>query len=759
MRPIFRHGRGFGRIVAHTMCPGTGRCRFLHWRGHALVGVGSRVGGHRLVRLLGHGGFGSVYLGEDLRGGLGAVKIMHPQHAGDQGIRDRFAREVELARKVASFCTARVIDADPLAGAPWVVTEYIEGRTLHDTVRLDGPRTDADLDRLAVSTATALAAIHAAEIVHRDFTPANIMLAPDGPRVIDFGVARALEGSTTLSSSLIGTPKYMAPEQISGEPATSAIDLFAWGSVITFAATGRAPFEGPHPAAVLHRLVSEEPDLSGLPEPLLPVVAQCLDKDPAQRPTATELLTLLIGTSTVPPPVNEVEEPVEESEGPVEEPEEPLEEPMAELPPVLAEETSGAEAVEPDEAPEPVELPAPAEPPPPPAKPLPVQTDWPFPYPNPGEAFEVGDSVFRYPGDLAESMSQHWEGAVAMLASTSGRKALATWLPPGSPARREIENSRDPNHDLEVARLVALLRPDLAPSYRGVRMTLTEISRMAARTWEHHDPVVSSAIQGGLLQSLAPHHCAEPEHLCMQGRPCSVYEEVARLHPVAVRLAGDYERWSATLDGRFTDPRMRVDVRPLTLAAQLTGELVSDRDAEESLERAVAQVPPGPWREALRESSFQIPFEERWAAAAALHSVTGVAQSADHVQKRLSGLKSMEESRSALVKESVFSSVVAHLGALVFTLLCLGVAIPLFESYQAALTGALLSVTAFAWAAYYAWQKRRELPQIPPQGEVDAVRRLLVDRDRTQAARVLEHSLALLPRATLPGAVPRRRRL
>ncbi|WP_051072959.1 serine/threonine-protein kinase [Nocardiopsis valliformis] len=733
-----------------------------------MVEVGSTVGGHRLVRLLGHGGFGSVYLGEDSWGGLGAVKIMHPQHAGDQGIRDRFAREVELARKVASFCTARVIDADPFTDAPWVVTEYVEGRTLHDTVRLDGPRTGADLDRLAVSTATALAAIHAAEIVHRDFTPANIMLAPDGPRVIDFGVARALEGSATLSSSLIGTPKYMAPEQISGEPATSAIDLFAWGSVITFAATGRAPFDGPHPAAILHRLVSEEPDISGLPEPLLPVVTRCLDKDPAQRPTATELLTLLIDTTMVPTPApvqenpaehgepGERAEPAEHAEAAEREEEEPAEDPLEE-PDEPQEELAEEAAVEPAEAPAPVEPAAAVEPPPPPAQPLPVRTEWRFPYPKPGEGFEVGDSVFHHPGDLAASMSRHWEGAVAMLASPSGRKALVNWLPPGSPARREIENNRNPDHDLEAARLVALLRPDLAPSYRGVRMTLTEISRMAARRWEHHDPVVSSAVQGGLLQALAPHHCAEPEHLCMAGRPCSVYEEVARRLPIAARLAEGYALWSASLDGRFTDPRMRVDVRPLTLAARLATELVSDRDADESLERAAARVPPGPWREALRESALPVPFEDRRAAAVALDSVTGVAQSADHVQKRLAGLRSMEASRAALVKEAAFTSVVAFLGAFLFTLLCAGFAISLSEVVNGLPASVLLSVTAFAWAGFYTWQKRRELPQIPPLGEVDAVRKLLVDGDREVAARVLDRSLELLPRAALRGATPRRR--
>ncbi|GAA1081270.1 serine/threonine-protein kinase [Nocardiopsis metallicus] len=721
-----------------------------------MVEVGSTVGGHRLVRLLGHGGFGSVYLGEDSRGGLGAVKVMHPQHAGDQGIRDRFAREVELARKVASFCTARVIDADPFTDAPWVVTEYVEGRTLHDTVRLDGPRSGADLDRLAVSTATALAAIHAAEIVHRDFTPANIMLAPDGPRVIDFGVARALEGSATLSSSLIGTPKYMAPEQISGEPATSAIDLFAWGSVITFAATGRAPFDGPHPAAILHRLVSEEPDISGLPEPLLPVVTRCLDKDPAQRPTAAELLTLLIDTTTVPPPAPVQEEPAERAEAAEREEEEPAEDPLEESD-EPQEELAGEAVVEPAEAPAPVGPAAAVEPPPPPAQPLPVRTEWRFPYPKPGEGFEVGDSVFHHPGDLAASMSRHREGAVAMLASPSGRKALMNWLPPGSPARREIENNRNPDHDLEAARLVALLRPDLAPSYRGVRMTLTEVSRMAARRWEHHDPVVSSAIQGGLLQALAPHHCAEPEHLCVAGRPCSVYGEVARRLPTAARLAEGYALWSASLDGRFTDPRMRVDVRPLTLAARLATELVSDRDADESLERAVARVPPGPWREALRESALPVPFEDRRAAAVALDSVTGVARSADHAQKRLAGLRSMEASRAALVKETTFTSVVAFLGAFLFTLLCAGLAISLSEVVNALPASLLLSVTSFAWAGFYTWQKRRELPQIPPLGEVDAVRRLLVDGDREVAARVLDRSLELLPRAALRGAAPRRR--
>ncbi|GAB3700905.1 serine/threonine-protein kinase [Nocardiopsis oceani] len=694
-----------------------------------MVEVGASVGGHRLVRLLGHGGFGSVYLGESPAGELGAVKVMHPQHADDQGIRERFAREVELARKVASFCTARVVTADPHADAPWVVTEYVEGETLHHTVRTGGPRVGAELERLAVSTATALAAIHAAEIVHRDFTPANIMLAPDGPRVIDFGVARALEGSTTLSSSLIGTPQYMAPEQISGEPATSAIDLFAWGSVITFAATGKAPFDGPHPAAILHRLVSEEPDLNGVPEALRPVVVRCLDKDPAKRPTAAELLSLLIAVSTLPAP-----------------------------------EESGQEEPAPEEpVPEAVQAPAPDRQAPAPSArtdsphPRPDPPEWPLPYRGDlSEPFAFAGREYQYPGDLAEAMSHRWDDAVGMLESRSGREALATWLPPGSPARRGVENEQRLSPDVEVASLVAVVRPDLPPTYRGTDLTLAGIARLASAS--HQEPRLNAALQQGLLWSLAPHHCAEPDHACAPDRPCDVYRELARQFPAAADLADRYRRWSAHLNGRFTDPRMRVDTDPATLVSRLAEELTSDRADGEAVDAAAEQVPPGPWRDALRNSGLAAPAERRRAAAAAIRTVTGTVRGADHAQKRLGGLSRMEESRAALEREANFSSVVAFLGAGVVTLVCGGIVIPLFGDFAIFLVegAVLLTAIGFAWAGFYTFQKRRELPRIPPSGEIEAVRRLITDGDRYQAEGTLKRALTALPQATGPGSRPSR---
>ncbi|MBE3002415.1 serine/threonine protein kinase, partial [Nocardiopsis sp. HNM0947] len=260
-----------------------------------MVDVGSEVGGYTLVRALGEGGFGTVFLGEDGRGRQGAVKVMHPRHARDDDFRERFAREVELARQVSSFCTAQVLEADPHGSPPWIVTEYVAGSTLDRVIAEEGPYTENALYRLAVSTATALAAIHAVGVVHRDFKPENIMVAPDGARVIDFGIARALEGTRASASALIGTPRYMAPEQLEGEDVTPAIDLFAWGAVVAFAATGADAFAGPSQGAVMRRILMDEPDLDGVTESLRPVVQRCLAKDPAGRPSSRALLGSLLG--------------------------------------------------------------------------------------------------------------------------------------------------------------------------------------------------------------------------------------------------------------------------------------------------------------------------------------------------------------------------------------------------------------------------------------------------------------------------------
>jgi hypothetical protein len=252
------------------------------------------IAGYRVVGRLGAGGQGVVYLATGPSGERVAIKQLRfgPQ---DERARQQFAKEVAAARLVAPFCTAQVLDADLDGPAPYVVSEYIDGLSLQQRVERRGPMSGATLHRLAIGTATALAAIHQVGVVHRDFKPANVMLAHDGPRVIDFGIARDLSTDTTVTSRVFGTPAYMAPEQLRAERVGPATDLFAWASVIAFAATGRPPFEAPHMVAVMHRISTGEPDLTGVPADLIPVLRRCLDKDPAARPTAQQTLALLLG--------------------------------------------------------------------------------------------------------------------------------------------------------------------------------------------------------------------------------------------------------------------------------------------------------------------------------------------------------------------------------------------------------------------------------------------------------------------------------
>ncbi|MBB4933926.1 hypothetical protein F4561_004746 [Lipingzhangella halophila] len=209
--------------------------------------------------------------------------------------RQRFVREAEAARQVASFCTAAVVDADFEATPAYIVSEFVAGPSLSEAVRRDGPLTGGDLNRVAVATATALMAIHEAGIVHRDFKPANVLLGQGGARVIDFGVAQVSQGAGTLTNSSIGTPAYMAPEQISGSPVSPGTDVYAWGAVMVFAATGRQPFQGETVPAILHQVINGDPDLSGVPEPLRMLVVSAMQKDPAQRPGSTDVLMSLIG--------------------------------------------------------------------------------------------------------------------------------------------------------------------------------------------------------------------------------------------------------------------------------------------------------------------------------------------------------------------------------------------------------------------------------------------------------------------------------
>ncbi|WP_051060463.1 serine/threonine-protein kinase [Nocardiopsis baichengensis] len=258
------------------------------------------LGGFTLYGELGRGGFGTVYLGVDGEGRQAAVKELHPHMLEDAHARELFRRELEAARGVRGFCTASVLDADADSERPWIASEYVEGPTLLEQVGDSGPRHGADLERLAVHTATALVAIHAAGVVHRDFKPDNILLADDGPRVIDFGVARLAEAGAA-STAAVGTVGYMAPEQLRGDRITDRADVFAWGATMVYAGTGGQAFPGPNVGARMLRVLKGPAETGPLEGHLRAIVLHCLAKEPRDRPTARGLLDMLTGAEQVPP--------------------------------------------------------------------------------------------------------------------------------------------------------------------------------------------------------------------------------------------------------------------------------------------------------------------------------------------------------------------------------------------------------------------------------------------------------------------------
>ena len=249
------------------------------------------IGRYRLVGRLGGGGMGQVYLARSPGGRSVAVKVIREPLAADPGFRIRFAREIAAARRVSGIFTAPVVDADPDADRPWLVTAYVDGPSLADAVEQSGPLPADMLVLLAAGLAEGLAAIHAAGVVHRDLKPSNVMLAADGPRIIDFGIARASDATAlTHSGTLVGSPGFMSPEQAEGRPVGPASDIFSLGAVLTFAATGAGPFGSGQPSTLLYRVVHTRPATAGIPAPMRALIERCLAKDPAARPTAESVL-------------------------------------------------------------------------------------------------------------------------------------------------------------------------------------------------------------------------------------------------------------------------------------------------------------------------------------------------------------------------------------------------------------------------------------------------------------------------------------
>ncbi|KIF01981.1 serine/threonine protein kinase, partial [Streptomyces sp. RSD-27] len=256
------------------------------------------IGAYRLLGRLGAGGMGRVYLGRSAGGRTVAVKVVHPHFASDAEFRTRFRREVEAARRVGGEWTAPVLDADPEAAVPWVATGYVAGPALDRAVAGHGPLPEASVRAVGAGLARALVAVHALGLVHRDVKPSNVMLTLDGPRLIDFGIARATDGTASLTSTgvSIGSPGYMSPEQILGKGVTGASDVFSLGAVLAFAAAGRPPFSGDNSATLLYKVVHEPPELDALPDgELRGLIAACLAKAASERPSPEALAAALGG--------------------------------------------------------------------------------------------------------------------------------------------------------------------------------------------------------------------------------------------------------------------------------------------------------------------------------------------------------------------------------------------------------------------------------------------------------------------------------
>lgn len=248
------------------------------------------VGSFRLHRRLGAGGMGVVYLGSDRRGQRVALKVIRPDLAEDQEFRSRFAREVSAARRIRGGCTARLVAADLEAERPWFATQYVPGPSLHDKVAEEGPLSAAEVASIGAALSEGLVAVHEAGVVHRDLKPSNILLSPKGPRIIDFGIAWATGASTlTHVGTAVGSPGFLAPEQVRGAAVTPATDVFSLGATLAYAAMADSPFGHGSSEVMLYRVVHEEPQLYDVHDALAPLVSACLAKDPEERPSTLQL--------------------------------------------------------------------------------------------------------------------------------------------------------------------------------------------------------------------------------------------------------------------------------------------------------------------------------------------------------------------------------------------------------------------------------------------------------------------------------------
>jgi Protein kinase domain len=284
-----------------------------------------RVGPYQLLGRLGAGGMGTVFLGRAGDGPRVAVKVLRPELASDPAFLRMFRHEVAAARRVVGFCTARVLDADISGPLPYLVTEYVEGVRLDRAVAARGRLSATDLEGLAVGMAAALTAIHGAGVVHRDLKPSNVLLSYFGPKVIDFGIARALDASaSTVTGKLMGSPGWMAPEQFTRRPVGAAVDIFVWGSLVAYAGTGRRPFGQGTVVEIVYRLRHESPDLEGLEGRLRELVEGCMAKQPEQRPTAKALLLELLGDHADPDPQASATQLLEQTWSPPVSPVQPL---------------------------------------------------------------------------------------------------------------------------------------------------------------------------------------------------------------------------------------------------------------------------------------------------------------------------------------------------------------------------------------------------------------------------------------------------